>query len=68
MSDPVPPMREEIVAALDRIGVVGVDDTFIKRCIELNCLTRRTLSLQPSTPDKGLEPSHVFSPPMTTQK
>lgn len=68
MSEPLSPTRHEIVAALARIGITGADDAFVVRCIELNAMTARTLAMIPLVQDKGLEPSHVFSPPMRIQK
>ncbi len=64
MSEPVKPTREEIAAILQRMGVKGVDDAFISRCVEFNANTVRQMALLPNPPDKGQEPSHVFAPPM----
>lgn len=65
MNDPQAVTREEVVAALGRIGAASYDEAFVTRCIELNTQTRRTIAMLPPPPDKSIEPSHVFSPPMS---
>lgn len=63
MPEPVPPNRTEIEAVLKRMGIKGVDDAFVARCLELTAATHTTLATLPTVQDKGLEPSHVFAPP-----
>lgn len=65
MPEPVAPTRTEIEAILKRIGVKGIDDAFITRCIELTAVTQKTLATLPPAPDKALEAAHVFAPPLT---
>lgn len=65
MPEPAAPTRTEIEAILKRMGVKGVDDAFISRCIELNAVTQKTLAMLPPPPDKAVEASHVFAPPLT---
>jgi hypothetical protein len=64
MSEPAKPTREEIVAILQRMGVKSVNDAFIDRCVELSANAVRQMAMLPNPPDKSLEPSHVFAPPM----
>lgn len=57
--------REEIAAILKRMGMTQVDEAFLERCVSISAATRKTLSMLPPPPDKSLEPSHVFAPPLS---